>query len=196
MRRSLGRCQAECAGHRCLHGFDCADYDNDGYKDLLIYKWGRPELFHNRKGQGFDCVTETAGLPSWINANSACWLDYNRDGLLDLFIAGYWSEKIDLFNLTTTQVMPESFEYATNGGRKYLLRNEGAGKFRDVTEEVGIRSTRWTLSVAAACLTESGYPDLVLANDYGVSELLLNRGASALKTLEMRLASVKRLRVA
>ncbi len=156
-------------------GSIAADYDNDGYKDLLVYKWGRPELFHNRNGQGFECVTESAGLPGWINANSACWLDYNRDGLLDLFIAGYWSEKIDLFNLTTTQVMPQSFEYATNGGRKYLLRNEGAGKFQDVTEEVGIRSTRWTLSVAAACLTESGYPDLVLANDYGVSELLLNR---------------------
>ncbi len=113
---------------------------------------GGGQLFHNRNGQGFECVTESAGLPGWINANSACWLDYNRDGLLDLFIAGYWSEKIDLFNLTTTQVMPQSFEYATNGGRKYLLRNE-AGKFQDVTEEVGIRSTRWTLSVAAACLT-------------------------------------------
>lgn len=157
-------------------GSIAADYDNDGYKDLLVYKWGRPELFHNQAGKSFQRVTEDAGLPAWINANSACWLDYNRDGMLDLFIAGYWSEKIDLFNLTSTQVMPQSFEYATNGGRKYLLRNEGDGKFKDVTEEVGIHSTRWTLSVASACLTDSWYPDLVLANDYGVSELYINRG--------------------
>ncbi|HLW66370.1 MAG TPA: CRTAC1 family protein [Gemmataceae bacterium] len=151
------------------------DYDNDGYEDLLVYKWGKPELFHNDKGKGFTRV-DNAGLPPWVNANSAIWLDYDRDGHLDIFIAGYWDEKLDLWHLKDTNIMPESFEYAKNGGRKYLLRNRGDGTFEDVTEKVGINSRRWTLAVAAADLCGSGYPDLFLANDYGVSEVFANRG--------------------
>ncbi len=101
------------------------DYDNDGYEDLLLIKWGRPELFHNDHGHGFTRVTEQAGLPPWINANTAIWFDYDGDGLLDLFIGGYYAEDIDLWHLTTTRIMPESFEYAKNGGRKYLFHNLG-----------------------------------------------------------------------
>lgn len=172
---NLGVADLNQPGAGACMGAAAADYDNDGYVDLLVYKWGRPELFHNRKGEGFDRVTESSGLPKWVNANAACWLDYDRDGRLDLFLAGYWSEEIDLWNLKTTQIMPESFEYATNGGRKYLLRNRGDGAFEDVTEQMGIKSTRWTLGVAAADLCGSGYPDLVLANDYGVSEFFVNR---------------------
>ena len=152
-----------------------ADYDNDGFPDLLVYKWGRPELFHNRDGQGFDRVTAESGLPEWVNANSACWFDYDRDGRLDLFIAGYWPDDVNLWELSSTKIMPESFEYAKNGGRKYLLHNRGDGRFEDVTTALGITSTRWTLGVAAADLTGSGYQDLVLANDYGVSEFYVNR---------------------
>src|SRR5580765_6402483 len=83
------------------------DYDNDGYEDLFLYKWGRPELFHNDGGRHFTRVTEQAGLPRWINANTAIWLDYDGDGLLDMFIAGYYAEDIDLWHLTTTRIMPE-----------------------------------------------------------------------------------------
>jgi hypothetical protein len=157
------------------------DFDNDGYEDLLVYRWGRPELYHNDRGKGFTRVTD-AGLPKWVNANSAVWLDYDRDGYLDLFIAGYWADDINLSKLNTTRIMPESFEYANNGGRKYLLRNRGKDKdgkwlgFEDVTEAVGIHSRRWTLSVAAADLRGTGYPDLVLANDYGVNEFFANQG--------------------
>lgn len=153
-----------------------ADFDNDGFPDLCLYKWGKPELFRNVGGKHFERVTDRAGLPAWVNANAACWLDFDRDGLLDLFIAGYWRDDIDLWHLANTEVMPESFEYATNGGRKYLLRNNGDGTFVDVTAKAGISSTRWTLGVAAADLCGSGYPDIVLANDYGVSELYANKG--------------------
>lgn len=152
------------------------DYDNDGYEDLFLYKWGKPELFHNEHGRGFTRVTETAGLPPWVNANTAVWLDYDGDGKLDLFIGGYYSEKIDLWHLKDTQIMPESFEYAKNGGRKYLLHNLGSGKFEDVTEKMGIDSHRWTLAAAAADLRHTGHPDLFVANDYGVSELYFNDG--------------------
>ena len=65
------------------------DYDNDGYEDLFLYKWGRPELFHNDAAKGFTPVTDKAKLPSWVNANTAIWFDYDRDGKLDLFLGGY-----------------------------------------------------------------------------------------------------------
>ena len=116
-----------------------------------------------------------------MNANSATWLDYDRDGRLDLFIAGYWPDDVNLWKLETTRIMPESFEYANNGGRKYLLRNRGDGTFEDTTAALGITSRRWTLAVVAADLLGTGYPDLFLANDYGVSELFANRGRQAVR---------------
>lgn len=152
-----------------------ADYDNDGYKDLLLYKWGRPELFHNIDGKKFVNVTTGSGLPAWVNANCAIWFDFNNDGLPDIFIGGYFSEKYDLENLTTTKIMPESFRYANNGGRNYLLENMGNGKFKDVTEQYGLTSTKWTLAAASADFNGDGYPDLFVANDYNVNELYINK---------------------
>jgi enediyne biosynthesis protein E4 len=152
------------------------DYDNDGYEDLFLFKWGKPELFHNDHGQGFTRTTEAAGLPNWINANTAVWFDYDGDGLLDLFVGGYYSEKLDLWHLSDTRMMPESFEYAKNGGRKFLFHNLGNGRFEEVSEKVGITSNRWALAASAADLRGTGHPDLFIANDYGVSELFLNEG--------------------
>ena len=150
------------------------DYDNDGYEDLFLYRYGQPQLFHNESGQRF--VVAGTGFPRRVNANAATWLDYDRDGLLDLFLAGYWPDDVDLWKLMTTRIMPESFEYANNGGRKYLLRNRGDGAFEDKTAAVGITSRRWTLAVTALDVQGSGYPGLFLANDYGVSEMFVNRG--------------------
>ncbi len=152
------------------------DYDNDGYEDLLLIKWGKPELFHNDGGHGFTRVTDQAGLPPWINANTALWFDYDGDGLLDLFIGGYYSEDVDLWHLKNTKMMPDSFEYAKNGGRKYLFHNLGNGKFEEVSEKMGINSRRWALAAVAADLRDTGHPDLFIANDYGVSELYFNDG--------------------
>ena len=152
------------------------DYDNDGFEDLFLYKWGRPELFHNEQGRAFTRVTDGAGLPAWANLNTAVWLDYDRDGLLDLFLGGYYPERLNLWNLADTRIMPESFEYANNGGRKYLYRNLGSGRFEEVSARVGLASTRWALAAVAADLRGTGYPDLFIANDYGVSELFINEG--------------------
>lgn len=158
------------------------DYDNDGYEDLFLYKWGRAELFHNDGGEGFTRVTEGAGLPEWANVNAAIWLDYDRDGHLDLFFGSYYDEEIDLWDLADTRIMPESFEYAQNGGRKYLLRGRGDGTFEDRSGLLGPDSHRWMMAVAAADLRGTGYPDLFVANDYGVDELLLNDGGEGFRS--------------
>ncbi len=150
------------------------DYDNDGYEDLFLYRWGRPELFHNDRGSGFTRVTESANLPDWINANAAVWFDYDRDGWIDLFVGGFYPADLNLWNLTNTRVMPESFEYAQNGGRNYLFRNRGDGIFEEVAEATGLTSERWTLAAAAADVDHDGDPDLFVANDFGINELYIN----------------------
>jgi hypothetical protein len=176
----VGLADVNQAGTGVSMGAVWGDYDNDGYEDVFLYKYGRPELFHNDAGKTFTRVSDRAGLPSWVNANAAVWFDYDRDGRLDLFVAGYWRENIDLWHLKTTRIMPESFEYAENGGRKYLFHNLGDGRFEETSVALGIRSHRWTLAVAAADLVgDDGYPDLFLSNDYGVSELYENRGGRA-----------------
>jgi hypothetical protein len=150
------------------------DFDNDGYEDLFVYKWGKPELFRNIEGRGFERITEASGLPRWLNANTAVWLDFDRDGLLDLFIGGYYSETVDLWRLESTRFMPESYEYANNGGRNFLMKNLGNGKFADVAQEYGMTSTKWTLAAGAADIDGDGFVDLVIANDYSIDEFYLN----------------------
>lgn len=152
------------------------DYDNDGWEDLFLYKWGRPELFHNDAGRGFTRVKAEGWLPSWVNANTAIWFDYDVDGRLDLFLGGYYAEDVDLWHLKNTHMMPESFEYAKNGGRKYLFRNLGDGQFEEVSQKLGIDTRRWALAAVAADLRGTGRPDLFIANDYGISELYFNDG--------------------
>ncbi len=158
------------------------DCNNDGFEDLLIYKWGEPQLWLNRAGKGFTRAQNT-GLPAWMNANTAIWLDYDGDGKLDLFLGGYYSEKLNLWRLSSTRIMPESFEYAQNGGRKYLMRGLGNGRFEDVTEQTGLKSSRWALAASAADVNGDGYPDLFVANDYGVAELWENQGGKRFRDI-------------
>jgi len=172
----VGLADLNQAGTGVSMGSVWGDYDNDGYEDLFLYKWGKPELFHNDGGQKFTRVTEKAGLPAWVNANTAIWFDYDRDGRLDLFLGGYYSEDVDLWHLKNTKMMPESFEYAKNGGRKYLFHNLGDGAFEEISQKAGIDTRRWALAATVADLRGSGQQDLFIANDYGISELYFNDG--------------------
>jgi len=150
------------------------DFDNDGHEDVLVYRYGYLALFKNIDGHHFQDVTEAAGLHRWVNSNGAVWLDYDRDGLLDLYVTAYFRDDVDLWHLSTTRIMHNSFEFATNGGKNLMFHNLGNGKFEDVTDKLGVGSTRWTLAAAAADLNEDGWPDLYLANDYGPEELYIN----------------------
>ena len=170
----VGLADVNALGSGVSMGSVWGDYDNDGFEDVLLYKWGSAELFHNDGGKAFTRVTDQIGLPKWANINAAVWFDYDRDGRLDLFLGGYFAETVNLWKLTTTRMMPESFEYANNGGRKYLFHNLGGGKWEEVSAQVGLVSNRWALAAVAADLRGTGYPDLFIANDYGVSELFIN----------------------
>lgn len=150
------------------------DIDNDGYEDILVYRYGYLALFRNIDGDHFEDVTEAAGLRKWVNSNGAIWFDYDRDGLLDLYVTAYFRSSIDLWKLSTTRIMENSFEFASNGGKNLLFRNLGGGKFEDVTEQMGVGSSYWTLAAASADFDEDGWPDLYLANDYGPEEVFLN----------------------
>jgi hypothetical protein len=151
------------------------DYDNDGNEDLFVYKWGYLQLFHNLGNGHFADVTEQAGLKRWMNSNSAVWLDFDRDGLLDLYVTGYFRSDIDFWHLKDTRIMQHSWEFASNGGKNLLFKNLGDGHFKDVTDSMGVGSTRWTLAATVADFNDDGWPDLYLANDYGPEELFLNR---------------------
>lgn len=170
----LGVANLNKPGEGVSMGSVWGDYDNDGYEDLFVYKWGKPELFHNDDGKGFTNVSSKADFPKWINANTAVWFDYDNDGLLDLFVGGYYPAKVNLWHLKSTDIMPSSFEYAKNGGRNYLFHNLGNGHFKEVAESMGLTSHRWTLSAEAVDVNGDGYPDLIIANDYGVDELYIN----------------------
>jgi len=133
-------------------------------------------MLHNLGNGKFADVTEQSGLRHWMNSNGAVWLDFDRDGLLDLYVTGYFRSDIDFWHLRTTRIMQHSWEFATNGGKNLLFKNLGNGHFADVTDSMGVGSTRWTLAAAAADFNDDGWPDLYLANDYGPEELFLNRG--------------------
>jgi hypothetical protein len=171
-------------GIGCSMGSVWADYDGDGRQDAFVYAWGRCRLFRNLGDLRFEDVTATAGLDVWVNSNAATWLDYDRDGRLDLYLTGYFDEAFDLWNLSSTRIMHDSFEFATNGGMNRLFRNRGDGTFEDVTEATGTGSRRWTYGALAADFNRDGWTDLYLANDYGSEELWLNRSGKRFESAE------------
>jgi hypothetical protein len=151
------------------------DYDNDGWPDLYIVRWGTNSLYHNNGDGTFTDVTAKAGVGHVGNGSCAIWFDYNDDGLLDLYVCDYF-QPVDLFNLKDTRIMHEDFETARNGGPKTLYRNNGDGTFTDVTKEAGVGDTGWTLDVAHGDYNNDGYQDLFLANDFGPDKVFRNNG--------------------
>ncbi len=177
--REAGLADLNREGVGCSMGSVWADYDGDGRQDAFVYAWGQSRLFRNVTASvdepRFDEKTAVAGLEVWVNSNAATWIDYDKDGALDLYLTGYFDEAFDLWNLESTEIMHDSFEFATNGGKNLLFHNRGDGTFEDVTAETGTGNRRWTYAVVAADFDRDGWQDLYLANDFGTEELFFNR---------------------
>ena len=159
-------------------GAAVADFDGDGDVDIFISAVGPNRLFRN-DGEKFVDVTAEAGVAgdSTVWGASCAWLDYNNDGRLDLFVGNYitWSRDIDmgqdfrLVGVGRAYGPPTAFE----GSFPYLYRNDGAGKFTDVSQEANIQvrnpatgvAMAKTMGVAPVDLDGDGWMDLVLAND-------------------------------
>ncbi len=160
-------------------GSTFGDTDNDGDPDLFVYRYGERAFFENTGVEGgvprFVDRSAESGLGGWMNSNAATWIDANRDGLLDLYVAGYYRAETDLWNLTTSEIMHDSGEHAENGGLNRLFLNRGENRFEDVTEAWGLDSTLWTFAVIAMDLDRDGWQDLYVANDYGSEEALINQ---------------------
>ena len=163
-----------------LYGFGAApaDYDNDGRADLYVTAYGPNRLFRNLGGGRFEDVTERAGVghPGW--GTSAAWLDYDRDADLDLYVANYvqWTPETDIWctldGTTKSYCNPASY----TGEPSVLYRNEGSGRFVDVSRQAGIYVPGGkSLGITVADFNRDGWPDFVVANDTEPNFLFQNR---------------------
>ena len=160
-------------------GAAVGDYDNDGFDDLFITAVGQSHLFHNNGNGTFTDVTKSAGMwgPNEFST-SAAWLDYDRDGKLDLVVGNYvqWSEKDDLYctidGAHKSYCTPESYK----GSSARLWHNLGSGKFEDATQKANfLDPTSKSLGVAVFDYNGDGWPDILLANDTQPNKLYLNK---------------------
>ncbi len=154
------------------------DYDNDGFEDLLLYRWGRPELFHNDGGRRLHARhRQRRSLPRGRNINAAVWLDFDRDGRLDIFLGGLFLRAPESLEARRhAGSCPRASSTRTTAGASTSIAISAAAASRRSAQQVGLVSRRWALAAVAADLRGTGYPDLFIANDYGVSELFVNEG--------------------
>jgi len=163
-----------------LYGLGVAvgDYDNDGFDDLFVTALGQSRLFHNNGNGTFTDVTQKAGLsgPHELST-SAAWVDYDKDGRLDLVVGNYvqWTPERDLYctldGKSKSYCTPESYK----GTSVRLWHNRGDGTFEDVTQKAGLGDpTSKTMGIAVLDYDNDGWPDLLLSNDTQPNKLYRN----------------------
>lgn len=171
-------------------GVATGDYDGDGLVDLFVTAVGANRLYHNEGGGRFRDVTAVAGVAGGDDrwSTSAAFLDYDRDGDIDLFVANYivWSRDLDIEVDYRLAGIGRAYGPPTNfpGTDGYLYRNEGDGRFTDVSAEAGILVANPAtglpagkgLAVLVDDLDADGWPDLVVANDTVRNFLFRNSG--------------------
>jgi enediyne biosynthesis protein E4 len=165
-------------------GVCTGDYDNDGFEDLFITYWGSNVLYHNNGNGTFTDVTTKAGLASpkrrW--GSGAAFVDYDRDGRLDLFVANYLD--FDPKTWPTPEsgpclykgIMASCGHEGMPGSANLLYHNNGNGTFSEVGERAGIRKAlgRYSLGVLVADFNNDGWPDIYVANDLSPASLYRN----------------------
>jgi len=160
-------------------GVAVGDYNNDGFPDILITCVGQNRLFKNTGKGTFIDVTNSSGLGKrQAFSTSAIWFDYDRDGLLDLFICNYvkWSADRDVFCSLDGKHKSYCTPEAYVGQTCWLFHNRGNGTFEDVTAQRGIfDSSSKSLGVAMLDYDNDGWPDLLVANDTQPNKLYRNQ---------------------
>jgi hypothetical protein len=159
-------------------GVAVGDYNNDGFPDVFISCVGQSRLFQNMGNGKFSDVTKATGLLGRQGlSTSAVWLDYDRDGLLDLFVCNYvrWTAEHDVFcsldGKNKSYCTPEAYR----GDTCWLYHNNGNGTFEDVTASSGVfDSSSKSLGVAMLDYDQDGWPDLLVANDTQPNKLYRN----------------------
>jgi enediyne biosynthesis protein E4 len=174
--RDIGWAMGVCAG----------DYDNDGYDDLFVTYYGQNKLYHNNGNGTFTDVTEKAGLlQQGVHYGSGCtFIERNRNGLLDLFVANYIDIDIvhgprpsmDIPNCNYNGVPVNCGPMGLPAPRHYFYRNNGNGTFTDVSRETGIANLQGSFGLTAVTvdIDEDGWPDIFVACDATFSFLLMN----------------------
>jgi hypothetical protein len=164
-----------------LYGMGVAvgDYNNDGFPDILVTCVGQNRLFRNTGKGTFVDVTNASGLGKREGfSTSALWFDYDRDGLLDLFVCNYvkWSADHDVFCSLDSKHKSYCTPEAYRGETCWLFRNRGNGTFEDVTAASGIfDSSSKSLGIALLDDDKDGWPDLLVANDTQPNKLYRNQ---------------------
>jgi hypothetical protein len=166
-------------------GVAVGDYDNDGYDDLFVTAYGQSHLFHNNGNGTFTDFTQKAGLGGIKEfSTSAAWVDYDKDGKLDLVVGNYvqWTPETDLYctmdGKSKSYCTPESYKGTSvrlwhNNGRD----GDGNVTFSDVTQKAGLgEPTSKTLGVAVLDYDNDGWPDLLFSNDTQPNKLYRNNG--------------------
>src|SRR5258705_2032142 len=170
-------------------GVAVGDYDNDGYDDLFVTAYGQSHLIHNNGNGTFTDFTQKAGLGgSKEFSTSAAWVDYDKDGKLDLVVGNYvqWTPETDLYctmdGKSKSYCTPESYK----GTSVRLWHNHGKDSngnvtFSDVTQKSGLgEPTSKTLGVAVLDYDNDGWPDLLFSNDTQPNKLYRNNGNGTL----------------
>jgi hypothetical protein len=158
-------------------GVAIGDYNNDGFPDVFITRFGHCSLYRNNGNGTFTDVTAQAGLateePSWYS--SAAWVDYDRDGWLDLYVARY-AEYDPERHCSGADGKPDYCgpnQYLGLGGKLY--HNNRDGTFTDVTAKAGMKVQDRGFGVVCADFTGSGWPDIFVANDSERQNLWINQ---------------------